>query len=143
MKCEEVMTKKVVCCFPDDDVYKAANMMKQYDIGAIPVVDDDENRALMGIITDRDLAIRVVGVSGDTKTAKVTDVMTKKLVTCHGFDDVQKVLDLMADNQLRRIPVVDNDSRVIGIIAQADIATRLNKPDKTAEVVKDISESKI
>jgi CBS domain-containing protein len=143
MKCEEVMTKKVVCCFPDDDVNKAARIMKQSDIGAIPVVDDDENRLLMGIITDRDLAIRVVGGSGDAKSMKVNDVMTKKLVTCHAFDEVQRVLDLMADNQLRRIPVVDNDSRVIGIIAQADIATRLNQPEKTAEVVKDISESNI
>ena len=143
MKCEEVMTKNIVCCLPDESVLKAAQLMKNSDIGSVPVVENNENRKLVGIISDRDLAIRVVGEGCDSGTVKVKEVMTKEVITCRAVDDAQRALDLMADNQLRRIPIVDNNNRVIGIIAQADVATRLNQPEKTAEVVKDISEPKI
>lgn len=143
MKCEEVMTKNIVFCLPDESVVKAAQLMKSSDIGSVPVVENNENRKLVGIVSDRDLAIRVVGEGCDSSKIKVKDVMTKKVLTCHATDDAQKAVDLMADNQLRRIPIVDNNDQVIGIIAQADVATRLNQPQKTAEVVKDISEPKI
>ncbi len=143
MKCEEVMTKNIVFCLPDETVTKAAQIMKDSDVGSVPVVENNENRKLVGIITDRDLAIRIVAEGFDTGTVKIKEVMTKKVITCRPVDDAQRVLDLMADNQLRRIPVVDNNNRVIGIIAQADVATRINQPEKTAEVVKDISEPKI
>jgi len=68
-------------------------------------------------------------------------VMTHKVVTCHADDDLQKALDAMAEQQLRRIPVVDNDNRIVGIIAQADVATRAGHPEKTAEMVKEISQA--
>lgn len=67
--------------------------------------------------------------------------MTRKVVTCRADDDLQKALDAMSEHQLRRIPVVDNNDRVVGIIAQADVATRLDQPKKTAEMVKEISQS--
>jgi CBS-domain-containing membrane protein len=67
--------------------------------------------------------------------------MTRKVVTCRADDDLQKALDAMSEHQLRRIPVVDNDSRILGIISQADVATRGNQPEKTAAVVKEISRS--
>jgi len=140
MNCEALMTKNIIFCLPDDTVIKAARMMRDSNIGSIPIVDNEENRKLMGIITDRDLAIRVVGEGGDVKTIKVKEVMTKNMVTCHAMDDTKKALDLMADHQLRRIPVIDDNLRVVGIIAQADIATRLNQPEKTARVLKEISE---
>jgi CBS domain-containing protein len=140
MRCEEVMTKNIVCCLLNESVMKAAQKMKISDIGSVPVIENEENRKLVGIISDRDLAIRIVGEGRDSKTVEVKEVMTKNVMTCQAVDDAQRALDLMAANQLRRIPVVDNNNRIIGIIAQADIATRLNQPEKTAEVVKDISE---
>ena len=142
MKCEEVMTKNIVCCLPDDSVMKAAQLMRDSDIGSVPIVEEDENRKLVGIITDRDLAIRVVGEGCKNGAAKIKEVMTKKMITCRPMDDARRALDLMADKQLRRIPIVDNDNRIIGIIAQADVAMRYHQPYKTAEVVKDISEPK-
>ena len=77
----------------------------------------------------------------DAKSTKAEAVMTGKVVTCRGEDDVQKALDAMSQRQLRRILVVDNDNKIVGIIAQADVATRVDQPAKTAEVVKDISQS--
>ena len=67
--------------------------------------------------------------------------MTHKVVTCRADDDLQKALDAMAEHQLRRIPVVDNDNKIVGIIAQADVATRADQPDKTGEMVKEISQA--
>ena len=142
MKCNDVMTKNPVCCLPDDDVVKAADSMKRLDIGSIPIVETLESGKLVGILTDRDLALKVVAEKRDLETTKVKEVMTSKVVTCHMDDDVQKAMDAMAENQLRRLPVVDSGSRIVGIIAQADVATRLDQPVRTAEMVKDISQSK-
>jgi CBS domain-containing protein len=67
--------------------------------------------------------------------------MTRKVITCRADDDLQKALDAMSEHQLRRIPVVDNDNKIVGIIAQADVATRVDQPEKTAEMVKEISQT--
>jgi CBS domain-containing protein len=139
-KCEEVMTKKIVCCLPDDTVAKAAQLMKSENIGAIPVIENQQTPKLVGIVTDRDLALKIVAVGRDAKSTKVEAVMTREVVTCHPEDDLQKALDAMSKHQLRRIPVVDNDDKILGIIAQADVATRVNQPEKTAEMVKQISQ---
>jgi len=140
-KCDEVMTKTPVCCLPNDMVVKAAEVMKSKNIGSIPVIENEQTRKLVGIVTDRDLALKVVAEGRDAKSTKVEAVMTHKVVTCRAGDDLQKALDAMSGNQLRRIPVVDNDNKVVGIIAQADVATRVNQPEKTAAMVKGISRS--
>ena len=77
----------------------------------------------------------------DAKSTKVEEVMTRKVVTCRAEDDLQKALDAMSEHQLRRIPVVDMDNKILGIIAQADVATRDDRPKKTAAMVKEISRS--
>jgi len=92
-------------------------------------------------VTDRDLALKIVAEGRDAKSTKVEAVMTRKVVTCRAEDDLQKALDAMSEHQLRRIPVVDNDNKILGIIAQADVATRVNQPEKTAELVKQISQA--
>ena len=140
-KCSEVMTSKPVCCVPNDVVSRAAKLMKVGNIGAIPVVEDEQNRKLVGIVTDRDLALHIVAEGRDPKSTKVGAVMTGNVVTCMADDDLQKALDAMAANQLRRIPVVDSENQLVGIIAQADVATRVDQPEKTAEVVKEISQA--
>jgi CBS domain-containing protein len=140
-KCNEVMTKNPVCCLPSDLATKAAELMKSEQIGSIPVIENEQTKKLVGIVTDRDLTLRIVAEGLDAKSTKVDAVMTRKVVTCRPEDDLQKALDAMSVHQLRRIPVVDNDNKIVGIIAQADVATRVNQPQKTAEVVKEISQA--
>jgi CBS domain-containing protein len=140
-KCNEVMTKNPVCCLPNDMAIKVAEMMKKDNVGSIPVIENAQTQKLVGIVTDRDLTLKVVAEGRDAKSTKVESIMTHKVVTCLAEDDLQKALDAMAEHQLRRIPVVDNDNKILGIIAQADVATRVNQPEKTAAVVKEISQS--
>ena len=139
--CNEVMTKDPVCCSPQDSTQKAAELMKSGNVGSIPVIENEETKKLVGIVTDRDLTLKIVAMGRNSKTRKVEAVMTRKVVTCHPEDDLQKALDAMSEHQLRRLPVVDGDNKILGIISQADIATRVNQPEKTAEMVKEISQS--
>jgi len=140
-KCNEVMTKNPVCCLPNDSVAKAAELMKSENIGSIPVIESEQTQKLVGIVTDRDLALKIVAEGLDARSTKVEAVMTRQVVTCLAEDDLQKALDAMAEHQLRRILVVDNDKKILGIIAQADVATRVDQPEKTAEMVKEISQN--
>ena len=140
-KCNEVMTKNPVCCLPNDMVAKVAKSMKRKNVGSIPVIDNEKTRKLVGIVTDRDLALKIVAKELDAKSTKVEAVMTRKVVTCSAEDDLQKALDAMSEHQLRRIPIVDKDNKILGIIAQADVATRVDRPKKTAAMVKEISHS--
>jgi CBS domain-containing protein len=135
------MTENVVYCMPNDSVVRVAQLMKTEDIGPVLIVDNDESRTLVGIVTDRDLALKVVAEGRDPNTTRVEEVMSKKLVTCRADDEVDVAMNAMAQYQLRRIPVVGDNMRLLGIISQADVATRVNAPEKTAEVVKEISES--
>jgi CBS domain-containing protein len=140
-KCNEVMTKNPVCCRPDDMVVKVAQLMQSENIGSIPVIENEQTQKLVGIVTDRDLALKIVAKGQDAKSTKVEAVMTRQIVTCRTGDDLQMALDAMAEHQLRRIPIVDDDDKIVGIIAQADVATRVNLPEKTAAMVKEISQS--
>ena len=140
-KCNEVMTKDPVCCLPDDMVAKVAQLMKRENIGSIPVIENDKTRKLVGIMTDRDLTLRIVAKGRDANSTKAAAVMTSKVVTCLADDDLQKAMNAMSEHQLRRIPVVDENNRIVGIIAQADVATRVDQPEKTAAMVKGISQS--
>ena len=140
-KCNEVMTKNPVCCLQNDTVLKAAELMKSENVGSIPVIENEQTQKLIGIVTDRDLTLKIVAEGRDPKSTKVDEVMTHKVVTCRAEDDLQKALDAMAEHQLRRIPIVDANNRVVGIIAQADVATRVDQPEKTAEMVKEISQA--
>jgi CBS domain-containing protein len=139
--CESMMTKDPICCLPTDTVVKAAQLMKRENIGSIPVIENELTRKLVGIVTDRDLALKVVAQGKDAKSTQVESVMTNTLVTCLAEDEIQMALDAMSEHQLRRIPIVNNENKILGIIAQADVATRVNKPEKTAEMVKDISQA--
>lgn len=138
--CEDVMTPNPVCCLPTDNVRLVAELMKRENIGSVPVVDTKETQKLIGIITDRDLALRIVGEVRDAESTRVEAVMTRKVVTCRADDELQRALDAMSEHQLRRIIVVDSVYKVLGIISQADVATRVDQPEKTAEMVKEISQ---
>ena len=140
MKCNDVMTQDPECSLPDELVMDVAQLMLDQDIGSIPIIEDEQTKKLIGIVTDRDLALKIVAEGRDPRSTKVSEVMTRQVVTCFVDDDVQKAFDAMAEHQLRRIPVVDKNEHIVGIIAQADIATRVDEPEKTAEVVKEISQ---
>jgi CBS domain-containing protein len=114
--------------------------MKSENIGSILVIESIKTRRLIGIVTDRDLAMQVIANGHETKTTKITDVMTRKLITCTVDDDVQKAVNAMAKYQLHRIPVVDKEHKVAGIISLADVATRVGQKKKLAKVVKKISQ---
>lgn len=128
--CNDVMTSWPTCCVPEDVAAKAAQLMHSQNIGSIPVIDGIRTRKLIGIVTDRDLALRVVANGLDGNAVQVRAVMTGEIATCHTSEDVQVALDLMARHHLRRIPVVDDDQKIVGILAQVDVAARVNKSPK-------------
>jgi CBS domain-containing protein len=134
MTVKDVMTRDVSACEPSATVREAAVLMAREDIGPIPVVEDG---GLTGIVTDRDIVIRVVAEGRDPDQTTVGEIATKELVTASADDDLEDAMRLLAENQVRRLPVVEGD-RLVGIVAQADIA-RLGKDAKTGEVVEEIS----
>jgi CBS domain-containing protein len=115
-------------------VVEAARVMRQEHIGSLPITDDDQ---LVGMITDRDIATRVVAEAADPKTTSVGDVYSRDLVSVEPDEDLEEALQLMARHQVRRLPVVE-DGRLVGIVAQADIALKEN--EKTGALVEAISE---
>jgi CBS domain-containing protein len=141
--CNEVMTKDPACCLPNDLVIKAAQLMKSEHVGSIPVIENEQTKKVVGIVTDRDLALKIVADKLDAASTKVEMIMTRKLVTCHAEDDLQKAVDAMSENQLRRILIVDNDNKILGIIAQADVMMHFDHPKKAAAMVKEISHANV
>jgi CBS domain-containing protein len=137
-KCREVMTKDPASCSASESVTKVAGLMKQHDVGSVPVVEADR---LVGIVTDRDIVLKVVAGGRNPEQAAVKDAMTPNPVSCKEDDDLDYALRLMKERQVRRMPIVDGAGRLTGIIAQADVATRVNKDAKTGELVEAISES--
>ena len=139
-KCSEVMTREPACCEPGDSVTQVASIMKREDVGSVPVVESHEDRKLIGMVTDRDLVVRVLAGGANVERATVRDAMTSHPVSCREEDDVQKAVQAMSDRQVRRMPIVDDQGRLTGIIAQADVATRVNRDQTTGELVEAISE---
>ncbi len=139
-KCRDIMTRDVVTATAEATIVDVARLMKNADIGPILIVDNETSNTLVGIVTDRDIVMKVIADGQDANTTRVGDVMSKKLVTCRADDDVDVAMKSMAQFQLRRLPVVEDNMRLVGIISQADLATRVDAPEKTGEVVKEISQ---
>jgi CBS domain-containing protein len=140
MLCHELMTRNPKCCVPKDTAAKAARIMKVEDVGSVPVCSDSDSRRLVGIVTDRDLCIEIVAEGRDPNSTLVQSCMSREPVTCRADEDLESAVRRMEANQIRRIPVLDREGILVGIIAQADIATRAGSPRKTAEVVEEISQ---
>jgi CBS domain-containing protein len=138
MKAREIMTRDPQVVTANDPVSRAAQIMRDSDIGLVPVVDDVDSRRLRGVITDRDIAIRHVAERhGDD--CRVGNHMSEGLSRANPDDEVDEVLHTMQREQLRRIPVVEEGDRLVGIIAQADVAMRLG-PDHHREVQETVEE---
>jgi len=136
MEARDVMTADPACCSPSDSVKEAAALMVDNDCGDIPVVD--EGGQLVGVITDRDIACRCVaeGKSADTP---VEEVMSSSLVTVAPDASIDECCKKMEDNQVRRLPVVDDQGKCCGIVSQADIALHADKAE-TGALVREVSE---
>ena len=141
MDIRDIMTTSPRWCLPTDSASKAARMMKEIDAGLIPVVESAESRRLIGVVTDRDLCLEVIAESRDPDTVPVKDAMTRTLICCLPEDEMQKALDLMRENQVRRIPVVDQQGILQGIVSMADLLHRAEVPsNQTHETLKKVSE---
>ena len=125
-KVREVMTDRPRCVTPETPISEAARLMKSDDVGSLPIL---EGERLAGIVTDRDIVLQAVAEEKDPRGMPVREVASRELVTIGPEEDLSEALRLMASHQVRRIPVVDEDSRLVGIVAQADIAREVKDKD--------------
>ena len=139
MTCAEIMSRNPSCCAASDPAIRAAELMKREDVGSVPVVASSTDPRIIGIVTDRDLALRLVADGKHPDTTPISEIMTGNPATCHDRDDVREAMDTMSRHQVRRIPIVDEHGQLCGIVAQADIARHLDKRE-TGEVLEDISQ---
>ncbi len=119
MRCEEMMKRDVHCCRQDDTLQSVARMMRDHNIGFVPVCDHDKP---IGTVTDRDLAIRACADGLSPATTKVSQVMTKEVIRCRPSDDVHTAEELMSKNHKSRIMVCDDGGKLVGVISLSDIA---------------------
>ena len=131
----ELMTSNPRSSQADKPVIEAAKIMRDEDVGLVPIVEGDR---LVGTLTDRDIAIRLVAEGKDPASTPVKDVASRDLVTVDPDQDLDEALRLMAQHQVRRLPVVEEDGKLVGVVAQADVA-RQSDDKKTGEVVERIS----
>jgi len=140
MKIQDIMTKDPSCVTADASVREAAEVMKREDVGIVPVVEGKSNRQLVGVVTDRDIAIRCIA-DGKDGTCSVRDVMsTDDLATCNENDDVDNLRDAMRTEKVRRIPIFDKRGQLVGIVSQADVLRKTKDTNRAGETVERISE---
>jgi CBS domain-containing protein len=137
MKARDIMTTNPRVVTASDSISRAAEIMRDTDVGIVPVVEDSGSMRLAGVVTDRDIAVRIVA-EGRDGNVNVREIMSSGLTTVGPDDDLDRVTDLMKNEQVRRIPVCEGE-RLVGIIAQADVA-RETSDKKTGDVVERISE---
>jgi len=137
MKVKDIMTPNPVCCRISDTAQMVAKMLRDSDIGSIPVLSDGGK--LEGVITDRDLCCSIVAEGLDPKATRIEKWITRNPITCRASDSLERCEQAMAAHQVRRIPVVDESGRCIGIVAQADLALK-EEPNKVHTTVAKISQ---
>jgi CBS domain-containing protein len=125
-RADELMTRRVTTAHPSTSVERAAHLMQTADCGALPVIGDDG--LLVGIVTDRDIALRVVGRGRDSRRAIVADCMTERVFACYSHETLAECMRQMARHRLRRLPIVNESGWLVGILTQADLARRALAP---------------
>jgi CBS domain-containing protein len=136
MKIKDVMTPDVSFVGPDTSILEIARKMREGDIGSTPVV---ENERLVGMVTDRDIVVRAIAEGGDVRTKTARDAMSPGILYCYADDSVESVLDNMGDQQIRRLPVVDSDKRLVGVVSLGDLALS-GKRKAAGEALQEISQ---
>ena len=136
MKIREIMTRDVQTVRPDDSIRRAAQLMDQLNVGILPVCD---GRDLVGVVTDRDITVRAISAGKQPDRCKVSEVMTANPRYCYEDDPVGSVTELMAGQQVRRVPVVDRNDRLTGIVSLGDLATDAKNDRAVQDVLERIS----
>lgn len=146
MKASEIMTTNPACCIPSDAAQTAAIIMRDEDTGIVPVVENKGSRKLVGVVTDRDLCIGVIAerpiidTGIDATNAPIKQFMTAKVISCAEDSDMEDVLTLMRENQVRRVLVVDRKNEILGVVSLSDLMLRGAVPKgETRQTLKSIS----
>ncbi len=138
MNVSQIMTTSPAHCEPTTSLQQVAKMMEQHDCGLIPVTDSSDSTHLQGVVTDRDIVVRVIAAGRDPATATAADCMSQPVTTITGETPIEDAVRLMESHQVRRLPVTDEHGSLVGMVAQADIALEVDDA-KTAEVVREVS----
>ncbi len=137
MQVYDVMTIGAKCIPPNASLQQAAESMKGLDVGALPVCDNDR---LVGVLTDRDIAVRSVCDGRDPRTERVQDVMTRSVIYCFEDADVNEAAELMRQKQVRRLPVLNREKRLVGIVSIGDLAVETGDEQMVGHALQGISE---
>jgi CBS domain-containing protein len=134
----DVMTKNPKCVTEKDSVRDVARIMKDQDTGVVPVVD---GKKIIGMITDRDIVVRLVAEGKDCANARISEVMTKSVQKVQEDATVNEVLTMMTSSEIRRVPVVNGNDEIVGIVSMGDIATGTNQDNRIGQAIEDISQA--
>jgi CBS domain-containing protein len=137
MKVRDVMTRRVEVIRPDATLEEAAGKMKSLDVGSLPVCDGER---LQGVITDRDITIRATAEGRDAGKTRVSEMMTADVKWCYDDEDVATAADIMGKAQIRRLPIVDRQKRLVGIVALGDLSMAPDTSDEAEEALEGISQ---
>ena len=137
LQIKDVMTPQAEVVSPDATTEEAASLMKTLDIGVLPVCDE---AGLVGILTDRDLVVRVLAATRDPKAVLVGEAMTPSVVYCFEDDDVEHAATIMAGQQIRRLPVLDKNRKLVGIVSVGDLAVHQQDQQLTGKVLEHVSQ---
>lgn len=138
MKIQDIMSAEPSTVTPDTPITEAARLMKEHNIGMLPVVESEGSRRLVGVVTDRDITIRHVA-EGHLSDCPVREAMTDNVSTAKANENIDRVMTLMAQEQVRRIPIVDERGDLVGVVSQADIVLESGDDKKAEQTVEQIS----
>jgi CBS domain-containing protein len=140
MDIKDVMTRNLHTVTPDATIQEAAQIMAREDVGIVPVVDTNERQRLVGVITDRDIAVRCVA-KGRGADCRVSEAMSSgRITTCRENEHINRVMDAMRTEKVRRIPIVDERGSLVGIVSQADVVRKSRDGSRAERTIEDISE---
>ena len=139
MNIESLMTQNPACCTPETSLQDVARMMVEHDCGEIPVVGSADGGTLLGVVTDRDIVVRVIARGADVREATAGTCMTQPALSLPPDAKLSDAVEMMQAHQVRRLPVVDAQGHVCGIVSQADLA-RAATAEQTGDLVRDVSE---
>ena len=136
MQVKDVMTRGAEVVRPDATLQEAANKMRSLDIGPLPVCDGEK---LVGVLTDRDITVRATAEGLDPKQTRVREVMSKELITCLEDQDVKEAAELMQSKQIRRVPILNKDKRLVGMLSLGDLAHRTQDSKLAGKTLEEVS----
>lgn len=133
----DIMSREVEVIDPNTVIQEAASKMKSLDVGSLPVCD---NKRLIGVVTDRDIAVRAVAAGRDPKATKVSEAMTPELIYCYEDEPVREAAKLMERYQIRRLPILNREKQLVGIVSLGDLAVETGNEKLSGKVLEEVSE---